>query len=465
MASNSADRLSLLRPEGGDISESSNANVSPPLEPPMPSIATKKNHRRGYEKMGSQDSIDPSPRYQSPTLSDASQSTQGLGITNAISRSIGSVTRKPVAAQKANPSPPTPSNPFFQTTPENRTPEIRTPEVRSPNTPSSTASSRTPVSPPWQRYESQYGRGEGLRAVTEVDEESINKGKHTNTVREDLLQTPDQFSGNQGFRRVSDNDDNSFDLDHDEAGKWFFALPRSITDFGLELLGGCPSYHNIHSHRTSWLSISILFLSIYSTVFSGIYLVVACVAPRYGHRISSKGGTVNISTASTLFALFAKTIELSFVTVFVTFLGQVLSRRSLMKTDRGVTIAEMTMRSWVIQPGSMITHWQNLRYAGLSILGVITLTAALVATFYTTASDALVSPNLKFGGLESREMVGMVKMNYADSTEVAADCQTPIPMESDSDKGVTCLQLQHAGQGKSEHSVEQVLELIICSLS
>jgi hypothetical protein len=175
--------------------------------------------------------------------------------------------------------------------------------------------------------------------------------------------------------------------------------------------------------------------------------VIALVAPRYGHKISSKGGTIDISTASTLFALFAKTIELSFVTVFVTFLGQVLSRRSLMKAERGVSIAEMTMRSWVIQPGSMITHWQNLQYAGLSILGVITLTAALVAMFYTTASETLVSPNLKFGHVEFREMVGMIKMSYANAQEVAADCQTPIDLITDADKGNTCLQLQHAGQG------------------
>jgi hypothetical protein len=196
---------------------------------------------------------------------------------------------------------------------------------------------------------------------------------------------------------------------------------------------------------------SILFLSIYSTVFSGIYLVVALVAPRYGHKITSKGhGSINISTASTLFALFAKTIELSFVSVFVAFLGQVLSRRSLMKTERGVSIAEMTMRSWVIQPGSMITHWQNLRYAGLSILGMITLTAALVAMLYTTASDALVSPNLKFGRVVDRQMVGLVKMSYANVAQVAANCQTPISVKTDPDySGTTCLQLQNAGQGLS----------------
>jgi hypothetical protein len=134
------------------------------------------------------------------------------------------------------------------------------------------------------------------------------------------------------------------------------------------------------------------------------------------------------------------------VSVFVAFLGQVLSRRSLMKTSRGVSIAEMTMRSWVIQPGSMITHWQNLHYAGLSVLGTITLTAALVAMLYTTASDALVSPSLKFGRKIDRPMVGLVRMSYANVKEVAGNCQTPIGEDTDGDKATTCLQLQNAGQ-------------------
>lgn len=50
--------------------------------------------------------------------------------------------------------------------------------------------------------------------------------------------------------------------------------------------------------------------------------MIAIVQPRYGRTIHS-GGKLTPTTASTLFALFAKTIELSFVTVFVTFLGQV----------------------------------------------------------------------------------------------------------------------------------------------
>lgn len=55
------------------------------------------------------------------------------------------------------------------------------------------------------------------------------------------------------------------------------------------------------------------------------------------------------ATASLLAAGFAKSIELSFVTVFVTFLGQVLSRRALIKRSRGITISEMSMRQWIMQ--------------------------------------------------------------------------------------------------------------------
>lgn len=95
---------------------------------------------------------------------------------------------------------------------------------------------------------------------------------------------------------------------------------------------------------------TILCLSIYSTAMSGLWLVVAFYQPRYGHGISSqvRAGVLAPSTASLLSTLVAKTIEMSFVTVFVAFVGQVVTRRSFMKRSRGVTLAEMTMRNWVI---------------------------------------------------------------------------------------------------------------------
>jgi hypothetical protein len=212
------------------------------------------------------------------------------------------------------------------------------------------------------------------------------------------------------------------------------------------LVDGCPTRHDIHNSRASWLSISILMLSIYSTIFSGIWLILAIVQPRYGRTIHS-GGKLTPTTASTLFALFAKTIELSFVTVFVTFLGQVLTRRSLVKSSRGVTIAELSMRTWVIQPGFMITHWQHLQHAALSVVGAITLTAAVVAMFYTTASDSLVSPHLKYGKSENTLMRGRVKASYANPIYIGDICQTPISKDLDPQhSSETCLSIQHAGQ-------------------
>lgn len=90
----------------------------------------------------------------------------------------------------------------------------------------------------------------------------------------------------------------------------------------------------------------------------------------------------------------AKLIELSFVTSFVGFLGQVLSRRAFMKNQgRGITLAEMSMWRWVVQPGTLITHWEGVRYAGTTILGLLSLLAALLATLYTPAASALgISP-------------------------------------------------------------------------
>lgn len=150
----------------------------------------------------------------------------------------------------------------------------------------------------------------------------------------------------------------------------------------------CRSKRNIHHPRGNWLSVIILVLAVYSTVFSGIWLLLAVIRPRYGQRISN-GSSLPPSTASLLCAAFAKSIELSFTTVFVAFLGQVLSRRAFARKSRGITIAEMSMRSWIMQPGTLLTHPGNVGHAALTMLGMIALTAALMAMFYTTASDAL----------------------------------------------------------------------------
>ncbi|KAL8650605.1 MAG: hypothetical protein Q9210_003727 [Variospora velana] len=131
----------------------------------------------------------------------------------------------------------------------------------------------------------------------------------------------------------------------------------------------------------NWLAISILALSVYSTLLSGLWLGVAIAKPRFGHGISPMG-RIPPPTASILAAAIAKSIELSFVTVFVAFLGQVLSRRALVEKSKGITISEISMRQWVMQPGTIITHWETVRYAAMNFLGVIAMCGALAAILY-----------------------------------------------------------------------------------
>ncbi|OJD19541.1 hypothetical protein AJ78_00512 [Emergomyces pasteurianus Ep9510] len=207
----------------------------------------------------------------------------------------------------------------------------------------------------------------------------------------------------------------------------------------------CPSAGSVRHKRASWLTITILVLAFYSTAFSGLYMIVAFIKPRYGSRIGR--GSLAPDTASLLSALFAKTIELSFVTVFVAFLGQVLSRRALAKRATGISIADMSMRGWIMQPGSLITHWQHVRHSGLTALGMIALTATLMALLYTTAADALVSPKLSYGPQEIVDFTGTVKTKFANVPYLLDECLTPVPNDADPEHGKgTCLQLSYVGQ-------------------
>lgn len=151
----------------------------------------------------------------------------------------------------------------------------------------------------------------------------------------------------------------------------------------------CPSKGHFYQGAANWFAITILILSVFSTVLSGIFLVIGLRGPRYGKAIQSRGGSFTASSANIFTQAFAKLIELSFVCTFVTFLGQVLSRRMFSRESRGVTIAELSMRTWIMQPGSLITHYESLRYAGLTFLGAISLSVAIFAALYSTAASAL----------------------------------------------------------------------------
>lgn len=210
----------------------------------------------------------------------------------------------------------------------------------------------------------------------------------------------------------------------------------------------CQTKRDFYHSRFSWLNATLIFICILSTVLSGIFLGLALKGPRYGRWIStSDGATMRPATAILWTSILAKIIELSFVTGFVAFLGQVLSRRAFSRSG-GVTLSELSMWRWVVQPGTLITHWETAKYAGLSILGMLSLLSAILATLYAPAATALVQPMLKAGYKETRLLAGSVSSDFANINHIKKMCQTPITAETDPlYSGATCTQIEHAGQG------------------
>ncbi|KAF2090347.1 hypothetical protein K490DRAFT_6729, partial [Saccharata proteae CBS 121410] len=230
----------------------------------------------------------------------------------------------------------------------------------------------------------------------------------------------------------------------------------SPNPYGFSPIHACPTRKNFLRGRSSWFTWTIIILSIYSTAFSAIFLIIALRAPRWP-TIHDRG-SLTPANASLVTAIFAKTIELSFATAFVAFLGQVLSRRSMAVASggKGVTLAELSMRNWVFQPGAMITRWETVRYAGLSILGVISIVAAISGMLYTSASDALVQPQLKYGKWESKELAGNVSTSFANATYLGNHCQSPVPYDEDPDyHDSTCIDIYY--NAKSSHDFQTYL--------
>ncbi|GAB1740774.1 hypothetical protein NU219Hw_g5858t2 [Hortaea werneckii] len=200
-------------------------------------------------------------------------------------------------------------------------------------------------------------------------------------------------------------------------------------------IGGCPS-------------VTILVLAVFSTTLSAIFLVIALLGPRY-RRLVHTNGPLTPSSAAFLTSFLAKMIELSYITVLVAFIGQALARRAFKQEQaRGVTLAELSMRGWVQQPGTLFTQWESVRYAGISILGLISLLGAVNGMLYTSAATALVQPQLKWPDWEQRDMKGLVRTKFANPDHIQDHCKTPIQEGYDVDyKGSTCIQLEHAAMG------------------
>jgi hypothetical protein len=154
-----------------------------------------------------------------------------------------------------------------------------------------------------------------------------------------------------------------------------------------------------------------------STALSAIFVLLASKGQRYGNLIGNNPDSrMEISTAILMTSVVAKTVELTFVTAFVAFMGQVISRKALNSIQgSGVTLAEITMWRWVVQPGTFITQSELARYPGLTILGVLTILAAVLSTLYVTAATAVVQPVSREIQWDSKIMAGSVSTDFANT--------------------------------------------------
>lgn len=320
MTASPAERKSILKSRDIDLSDTTTAVASSSVSTSPPKLT---HQRHGYRRMDSQGSVQFSPNLENvqettpystiPLIvegesSESANMSEGLGIS-----------RMPTSGSRKSPSPPSPSSGFYS-------PPIGPASMM---TSPATSTNRLLASPTWTEHNTYGGGGDFLdvdqgqrRNNESLDEQDISRGRISA-----FTESLDQAFDTPNISRLS-----SIHEDHDHNEKHIGC--------------GCAANNDIHSHVRSWTSVSVLCLCIYSTIFSGIWFFIAVLRPRYGEHIKTNG-SLTPSTASILFAGFAKTIELSFVTIFVNFLGQVLSRRSLVRNSDGVTVAELTMRTWV----------------------------------------------------------------------------------------------------------------------
>ena len=206
----------------------------------------------------------------------------------------------------------------------------------------------------------------------------------------------------------------------------------------------CDGIKEMKGTRRNWLYFFAIVLSAYSTVMSGLFVFWAITGPSW--KMVRTNGRYTPSQATLITAAVAKTVELSFVSAIIFLLGQQLARKAHSTQRRsGVTLAELNMRSWLLQPFTLVSRWQSVRYAGITALGLISIISALFAMLYTPAAAVLVQPQLKFGDWKETFMQGRVRTSFGNAQYIKASCYTPVPVEVDpAEHANTCAHIQHA---------------------
>jgi hypothetical protein len=134
--------------------------------------------------------------------------------------------------------------------------------------------------------------------------------------------------------------------------------------------------------------------SLISTFFSGLYVVIAFWRPEWP-QIRTEG-PITPTSSKIASSLIEKLIGLTFGSTCVLFLGQILTRRAKNPgSPHGVSLADMGIRNWIIDPGSMIAEAKGLPLRTKSGLACFIMTAVLASLLYGSATSAL-SEKLRF---------------------------------------------------------------------
>jgi hypothetical protein len=191
-----------------------------------------------------------------------------------------------------------------------------------------------------------------------------------------------------------------------------------------------------------WTAI-VLLSSLYSTTFSGVWFISAAMGHRFGSL--NQPGSWSVEDVSTMIALLAKAIEVSFVLVCVACIGQELSRRLVKKDSLGITMSEMQLKYFLMQPGSIVTNFPAFMAVSTTYMGLLTLVAAVSAMFYTTASDALVSPKASMMQATPMSIPATVQTAFINQTHIESGCPVQVTAGTDPRALEMCDQIHQTG--------------------
>ncbi|KID94087.1 hypothetical protein MAJ_09960, partial [Metarhizium majus ARSEF 297] len=193
----------------------------------------------------------------------------------------------------------------------------------------------------------------------------------------------------------------------------------------------------------------MILAAVYSLVMGSAIFAISLRQPAVP-AIGLVGGP-RISTAISLVSFVGKTVEISFAVAFLFCLGQALSRRSVSRMTKGVTLAEMDMKDWINSPGTMAFQYKSTWFSIRSLLGFLTLVATLGVLFYTTAITTMVSPKLKQMPVQSKTLKGEVYTSYGNMPYGMTKC--PIlygKNDPDGKDGWGCTSIEFCGQSYTD---------------